>query len=98
MDELIGRLKSSGIGCCIGNQFFGGFGYADDLKLLCPSIGGLQKMIHICEKFEKEYDVMFNAKKTIGICYGDVNPNEIRPIQSMDWKNARKNLKNIRDK
>ena len=30
-------------------------------------------MVNICEEFGKEYDVMFNAKKTLGICYGDVN-------------------------
>ena len=62
MDELIKRLKDSGIGCYIGTQFLGAFGYADDLKVLCPSIGGLQKMINICENFGVEYDVNFNAK------------------------------------
>ena len=80
MDELIGRLKKSGLGCHIGNQFYGGFGYADDLKVLCPTIGGLQKMVNICEEFGKEYDVTFNAKKTLGICYGDVDACTIRPI------------------
>ena len=51
MDELIGRLERSGVGCKMGNKFYGGFGYADDLKILCPSIGGLQKMLNICEAF-----------------------------------------------
>ena len=58
MDELIGQLKNSGIGCHIGNQFYGGFGYADDLKVLCPSIGGLQKMVILKPRpiaYEKNY-------------------------------------------
>ena len=43
MDELLGRLKDSGLGCYLGNKFYGSFGYADDLKVLCPSVSGLQK-------------------------------------------------------
>ena len=80
MDKLIGRLKNSGLGCYIGNLFYGGFGYADDLKVLCPPIGGLQKMINICEDFGIEYDVTFNAKKTLGICYGNADIDTIRPV------------------
>ena len=34
MDELISRLERSGIGCYIGNEYYGNISYADDLKLL----------------------------------------------------------------
>ena len=99
MDELIGRLKDSGIGCHIGKQFYGGFGYADDLKVLCPSVTGLQKMINICEKFGKDYDVLFNAKKTLGICYGNVDSTTIRSVYlngvAIKWHNDVKYLGNI---
>ena len=50
MDELISRLEHSGIGCYIGNEYYGYISYADDLKL-CPSINGLQKMLDICDVF-----------------------------------------------
>ena len=77
----------------------GAFGYADDLKVLCPSIGGLQKMINICENFGVEYDVNFNAKKTIGICYGDLNSNEIRSVYlngvAIKWHSVVKYLGNL---
>ena len=68
----------------MGKKFYGGFGYADDLKLLCPSITGLQKMITICEEFGKEYDVSFNAKKTMCICYGPANPENLRNVYLND--------------
>ena len=67
MDEQPHRLEKSGAGCYIGKQFYGGFGYADDLNVLCPSINGLQKLISICEKFGHEYEIIFNAKKTVCI-------------------------------
>ena len=50
-DELINRLQKSGVGCRIGKQFYGGFGYADDIHVLCPTINGLQKMIYTCDFF-----------------------------------------------
>ena len=99
MDELLSRLEKSGLGCYIGKQFLGGFGYADDLKLLCPSVGGLQKMINICEDFGREFDVMFNAKKTLGICYGNNSTCNIRSVYlngvSIKWEESVKYLGNI---
>ena len=99
MDELIGRLENSGFGCYIGKKFYGGFGYADDLKVLCPSAFGLQKMIKICEQFGEEYDVLFNAKKTIAICYGVNVSTPIKPIylngDVIKWQTEVKYLGNI---
>ena len=71
MDELIGRLEKSGMGCYIGKQFLGSFGYADDLHILCPSVGGLQKMIYICEEFGDEYDVILMLRKHL-VCVKDL--------------------------
>ncbi len=61
-DELIKELKTSGIGCHIGHEYLGCLGYADDLKLMCPGIKGLQKIISICEKFGEKYGVKYNEK------------------------------------
>ena len=55
--ELLKRLESSGMGCYIGHHFYGCLGYADDFKLLCSIINGLQSMINVCENFADEYDV-----------------------------------------
>ena len=64
MDILIGRLESLGIGCHAGNNFVGALCYADDLTLLCPSLKGLQLMLHVCESFAEEFDLQFNPKKS----------------------------------
>ena len=63
LDSLIRTLKQRNIGCKIGNKFLGVFGYADDLTLLCPTLSGLQEMLHLCEDFAKNYNILFNASK-----------------------------------
>ena len=68
MEEFISRLEHSGIGCYIGNEYYGNISSADDRKFLCPSINGLQKMLDICNDFSKEYFVKYDASKTVAIC------------------------------
>ncbi len=69
MDELIKELKVSGIGCHIGHGYLGCLQYADDLKLMCPEIKVLQKMISICETFGEKYSVKYNEKKSMCISF-----------------------------
>ena len=47
LDSLIESLKQRNIGCKIGNNILGVFGYADDLTLLCPTLSGLQEMLNV---------------------------------------------------
>ena len=70
MDELFTRIRKSGYGCHVGHISYAVFGYADDVKLLSPTIRGLQKLLEICETFAQEYNVTFNAEKTQCIRYG----------------------------
>ena len=72
IDELLLRLKQHDFGCHIGNRFVGGLCYADDLKILSPSVRGLQKMVGICEEFAKDYSVTLNLGKTLCICLGRI--------------------------
>ena len=65
IDELICRLEKAGTGCWIGKYYFGAFGYADDLSLICPTFTGLQKMLHICEQYAAEFSVKYNATKSM---------------------------------
>ena len=67
IDELLKRLEREGHGCWVGNHFYGAFSYADDMKILCPSVKGLRKMMKICEEFGKEYGVEYNPTKTVCI-------------------------------
>ena len=63
IDDLLVELEKSGIGCYIGNRYYGVLGYADDLVLLCPTKDGLRQMIKICEKYAHDHDIKFNGKK-----------------------------------
>ena len=101
VDELIARLQASGLGCNIGRSYIGLYLaiYADDLTLLSPSVNALSKMVDICEEYAKEYDIVFNCKKTVGIQFGNrcnncvikLNRNEIK------WQRSVKHLGNIID-
>ena len=64
IDELICRLRKSGIGCYIGPHYSSVFGYADDLCIIANSLTSLRSMIKICEDFATEYDVIFNGSKS----------------------------------
>ncbi len=63
--------------CCFSHTEIGkvmydiytGFGYADDLKLLSPSVHTLRILANICEKYAAKYDITFNGKKSQLIIY-----------------------------
>ncbi len=65
MDGLLHELENSGVGCYMGGVFAGTMGYADDLKLLAPSVTALNILVDICKNDAAKYDVMFNAKKSL---------------------------------
>ena len=64
MDNLIQRLKDSGIGCHILNVFLACLLYADDMCLIAPSRGAMQQLLLICEQYCDEYCLSFNIKKS----------------------------------
>ena len=68
-DELLQRLQEQGIGCWLGNIFYGTFCYADDLVMLSPSFNGLQMMVNVCELFGQEFGVVFNPRKSACIAF-----------------------------
>ena len=99
LDELLKRLERTGVGCFIGHHFFGSVGYADDVKLLSPSITGLQTLVNTCEQFSQEYDVTFNTKKTLCICYGTEDVAGMRMVTLngafIPWQTEVKHLGNF---
>ena len=70
IDELLNRINDSGLGCQVGHLSYAGLGYADDTTILTPSVRALQDLLDICGKFAEEYNVIFNAKKTMCIRIG----------------------------
>ncbi len=69
MDGLLNELANSGVGCHMGGVFAGAIGYADDHKLLTPSVKALKILATICEQYAKKSDVLFNGKRSLLIIY-----------------------------
>ena len=62
IDELLLSINQSNLGCHIGHLSYAGLGYADDVTTSAPNLDGMQAIIHICEEFGKEYNVIWNWK------------------------------------
>jgi hypothetical protein len=73
LDELLCRLKRSGVGCYIGHIFVGALAYADDIILLAPTRAALTKMLKICSQYSDEYCVNFNPAKSQRMFFGDTH-------------------------
>ncbi len=58
------RLKESGIGYYMCDSNVGGMGYADDIKLRCPSLNDMQQMVDMCIDYADEYNIKFNGSKS----------------------------------
>ena len=65
MDGLISELLASSVGCFMGSVYAGIFLFADDLKLLAPSIYALNIMLNICMSYAARFDVLFNDKSQL---------------------------------
>ena len=64
VNELIQKLRDSGMGCWVGAKFMGIFAYADDLIILAPRREALQQMIRISESYMTDHKIFFSTKKT----------------------------------
>ena len=101
VDTLLSRLESSGFGCFVGDEYFGSMCYADDVTLLAPTFASLKSMIKICEKFGKEFDLTFNASKTVCIYfpgkrrYRENPPTLYMNDKALPWVKSVKHLGNI---
>ena len=60
IDQLLLRLRNTGVGCHIGNVFTGGLGYADDILLIAPTVYSLRSMLKVCDNFGFEFNLSFN--------------------------------------
>ena len=74
-DVLLQNLRDSNVGCYIGDTFTGALAYADDVLLLCPTVGGLRKLLSVCETFSSNYNILFNATKSKLITFGNNHAN-----------------------
>ena len=70
LDDLIIKLKKSGCGCHLVDQFIAAILYADDLALLAPTRSSLQRLIDICTEYGDFWCVEYNFKKTKVVTFG----------------------------
>lgn len=64
IDELSIMLNNANIGCHVNSKPLNHLFYADDSVLLAPTPQALQKLIHICESFANNVELVYNTKKT----------------------------------
>ena len=65
----------------------GALSYADDITLIAPGIGGLNKMLKLCEIYATLYNVIFNSKTTVCIKFGkEVIRNEAAFLNNQPFK------------
>jgi hypothetical protein len=65
MDDLSLQLTANHCGCHMEGVSFNHLIYADDMCLIAPSPGGLQKLLNICNKYADSHDIIYNVKKSV---------------------------------
>ena len=69
MGDLSMHLNSSGIGGYLGTAFIHHLCYADDLCLISLSSSGKQQVLHICNKYAAEHQLLYNGSKSFSFCF-----------------------------
>ena len=67
----------------------GALSYADDITIMCPSIGGLNKMLKICHNFAQSNSIILKNKKTACIKFGREivkNKKAVLDTHVLNWK------------
>ena len=59
----------------------GALSYADDLSILEPTYHACQKMLHVCDEFAREFNVIFNSSKSIVIVFNKKLKRDIPSLQ-----------------
>ena len=106
LDTLLSQLRDAGVGCHMGGQFLGAFGYADDVLLLAPSRQALQIMLTICEEFSTSHSMLFStdpnpvkSKTNCLIFSRTVTPGQVLNVQlngvKLPWVDTAKHLGNL---
>jgi hypothetical protein len=70
VDDLVIHLKHLNIGCYVRDLFLAILLYADDMALVSPSVGGLQKLLNMCKMYCDDWDIRLNHKKSKVMYFG----------------------------
>ena len=69
MNDLSMHLNSSGIGGYLGTAFINHLCYADNLCLISLSSSGMQQLLHICNEYAGEHQLIYNGSKSFSLCF-----------------------------
>ena len=69
----------------MGGVYAGSWVYADDFKLLAPSLRALNIMLEICQNYANEFDVVFNEKSQL-IVYKATSNDDPPPVIKINNK------------
>ena len=107
LDDLLKELINAGVGCHINGVSTRAFIYTDDITLIAPSRDSLCHMLHICEQYATNHDILFNPLKSQCIliykCRTPCSPysvlgNAIEFVDSCKLLGVIKMFKNITDR
>ena len=71
------KLLQSNIGCHTGNAHMNHFAYADDLALVAPTAGALNKLLEVSQNFASEHFIILSVSKTVCM---------VIPSKGVKWK------------
>ena len=69
--DLFTLLRKKKTGCWVEGKFVGILGYADDLRLLSPSLDGLQEMIKSCGEHARSLNLSFSTNACLVLKHYD---------------------------
>ena len=69
-DDLFRLLRKSGVGCHINSIFLGAIMFADDLVIVSPTRGSMQRPIEISQSYCLDHGLIFNTAKTKSMIFG----------------------------
>ena len=70
VDDLLVKLRKSGIGCYYLHYFAAALFYADNMAIMAPSVKGLITLLKICGDYCAEFDICLNAAKSQLMYFG----------------------------
>ena len=79
----------------------GALSWADEITIMCPRIGGLNKMLKICHNFAQSNSIIFNNKKSVCIKFGREivkNNKAVLDTHVLKWMDKVKHLGNFINK
>jgi len=80
IDDLLTKLSSSDVGCCVGLDFAGALFYADDIVIMAPTPIAMHQLLAICDPHASEFDIVFKADKSKFLV---VAPNNRRALYNL---------------